>query len=251
MHPILFHIGPVTIYSYGVALAVGFLLSVYFASQKAEETLGIDPAIIYSFAITVIILGLVGARIFYVFNDWGYFRQHPAEIVMFHRGGLVYYGALIFGSIGGVLYLKNQKLSVLDVADVISPYIALGHGIGRVGCFLNGCCYGSSALFDRFLLVFGHGTRMPIQVVSTVANLGIFLFLLSMYSRRRFQGQILALYFLIYAAVRFGLEMFRGDPVLMWGSLRISQGISIALFIFGAVMYVNLSKKNKSPKIKP
>ena len=170
---------------------------------------------------------------------------------MFHRGGLVYYGALIFGSIGGVLYLKNQKLSVLDVADVISPYIALGHGIGRVGCFLNGCCYGSSALFDRFLLVFGHGTHMPIQVVATVANLGIFLFLLSMHSRRRFQGQILALYFLIYAAVRFGLEMFRGDPVLMWGSLRFSQGISIALFIVGAVMYVNLSKKNKSPKIKP
>jgi len=251
MHPILFHIGPVTIYSYGVALAVGFLLSVYFASQKAEETLGMDAAIIYSFAITVMILGFVGARVFYVINDWGYFRQHPSEMVMFHRGGLVYYGALIFGSIGGVLYLKNQKLSVLNVADVISPYIALGHGIGRVGCFLNGCCYGSSALFDRFLLVFGHSTHMPIQLVSSVANLLLFLFLLSMYSRRRFQGQILALYFLIYAAVRFALEMLRGDPVLMLGGLRISQVISIVVFIVGAAGYISLSKRNINPSIKP
>ncbi len=141
MHPILFKIGQVTIYSYGVMVAIAFLVSIYLASLSAAKR-GINQEKIMDLGLTLLISGIIGARLLYVLTEIEYYRANPLEMVMIWKGGLVFYGGFIAAFVCGWVFLKRNKIPVLKTCDHIVPYLALGQAIGRIGCFLNGCCFG-------------------------------------------------------------------------------------------------------------
>ena len=142
MHPIIVEIGPVTIYSYGVVVAVGFITAAWLAARQAASE-GLSPEGILDIALVCIISGIIGARLLHVLLNLPYYMHSPAEILMLNRGGLAFQGGFFAAIAAGVLYAKRAGLSFLRAADIMAPYIALGQAIGRIGCFLNGCCYGA------------------------------------------------------------------------------------------------------------
>ena len=137
MHPILFKIGDFTLHTYGVLLAVGFLLAVVVALKEARRT-GLDPDLFMDLAFYTLIAALVGSRVFYVLTSWEEFRDNPIDIVRFWRGGLVFYGGLIFAFLTGIWYVRKHHLNFIQLADLFAPSIPLGQAVGRLGCFSAG-----------------------------------------------------------------------------------------------------------------
>lgn len=137
MHPILFKIGDFTLHTYGVLLAVGFLLAVVVALKEARR-IGLDPDLFMDLAFYTLIAALVGSRVFYVLTSWEEFRDNPIDIVRFWRGGLVFYGGLIFAFLTGIWYVRKHHLNFIPLADLFAPSIPLGQAVGRLGCFSAG-----------------------------------------------------------------------------------------------------------------
>ena len=137
MFPVLAKFADITIHTYGVMLALGFLLAILAAMRHARRT-GLDPNLVLDLAFYILIAGLFGSRLFYVAGHWDDFRNNPVEIVMFWRGGLVYYGGLIFAFGVGVWYIKRKRLDFPRIADLLAPSIAIGQTMGRLGCFSAG-----------------------------------------------------------------------------------------------------------------
>jgi len=146
MHPILVKIGFLRIYSYGVMMVIAFLAASYFLSREARAR-GMHSEAVFDLAFTSFVWAIIGARFFYVALHPAYYFQHPLDIIKLHRGGLVFFGGAIFGIIAGSMVIARKKLPWRQTLDLFSPYIALGHAIGRIGCFLNGCCYGKPTMF--------------------------------------------------------------------------------------------------------
>ncbi|MBI3252095.1 MAG: prolipoprotein diacylglyceryl transferase [Candidatus Omnitrophica bacterium] len=223
MHPILFRLGPFTIYSYGVCVALA-MLAAFFYTRKNREA--------QDLLFLLFLSGLAGARLFFVAQHPGDYRLHPWRVFWIQEGGLVWYGGFLTAVAVGALAVRARKGSVLKWADYFSPILALGQGIGRVGCFLNGCCYGKLT---------GAGTRYPTQLyeMSLLFALAIFL-LLGSFKKHR-DGQVFAAYLGGYGAIRFLVEFLRGDQEL-FGMFTLPQWISLVL-IFAAFFLNRFSKR--------
>jgi phosphatidylglycerol---prolipoprotein diacylglyceryl transferase len=237
MYPILFTIGPVNVYSYGVMLAIGFLLALHLASRRSD-IFDVPKEGVGNLLIVLLVSGIIGARITYVLSNIDFFVQYPLDVFMLNKGGLVFYGGLILSCVSGLVYARKSKLSVLDTADLIAPFIALGHAIGRIGCFLNGCCFGRPT--DSILGVcFPNSITkvFPTQLFSSSGLFVIFAFLFYLQTRRRFRGEIISLYLVLYGVLRFFVEFLRGDsgPVLF--DLSFSQIISVLSVIVGSTIF--------------
>ncbi|TSA56305.1 prolipoprotein diacylglyceryl transferase [bacterium] len=242
MHPILFAIGPIKIYSYGVMLAIAFLVSLNLASTRCAF-FNIKKDSFNTLVIILLVSGIVGARIVYVLTNLDFFIQYPLDVFMVNRGGLVFYGAFIFSPIFGIAYAKKSGISIPDAADLLAPFIALGHSIGRIGCFLNGCCFGRST--DSIFGVqfpFSLGKVYPTQIFSSAGLFCIFLALFFIQKRRRFKGEIIALYLVMYGVFRFIIEFLRGDFVPLFYGLSLSQVISIIFVGAGILLFCILKR---------
>jgi len=146
VHPHLLRIplpwgGSFTLASYGLSILCGFLLAVFIAKARARRV-GVDPNALFDMCIAMLIGGIVGARIFYVFYDWPTFRAHPLEVFRIYRGGLVFFGGLIGGGVVMFFILSKKRFPMRRTLDIVMSVVPLGHAFGRVGCFLNGCCFG-------------------------------------------------------------------------------------------------------------
>ncbi len=236
MHPILFRFGPITLYSYGLMVALGFITATLLAARTAPK-FGIAPDRINTLSLIILISGIIGARALYILLNLKDFISDPVEIFMISHGGLVFYGGAVVSFLSGAAYSKISKMPVLDTADLIAPYIALGHSIGRIGCFLNGCCFGKPAAI--FLgVAFGDGViRYPTQIYSSVCLLLLYMFLRVCLEFRQFRGQIFFLYIIFYSAGRFYIEFLRGDSPIVAFNLTVFQLISLALLLFGILGY--------------
>jgi phosphatidylglycerol:prolipoprotein diacylglycerol transferase len=137
MYPILLKIGEFTLHTYGFLLAAAFLLAVLVALREAKR-LGVDPNLMMDLAFYTLLAALIGSRFFYVLTSWEEFRDNPVDIVRFWRGGLVFYGGLIFAFLVGLWYVRKHRLNFLRLADIVAPAIPLGQAIGRLGCFSAG-----------------------------------------------------------------------------------------------------------------
>jgi phosphatidylglycerol:prolipoprotein diacylglycerol transferase len=137
MYPILLKIGEFTLHTYGLLLAVGFLLAVMVALRESKR-LGVDPNIMMDLAFYALLAALIGSRFFYVLTSWEEFRDNPVDIVRFWRGGLVFYGGLIFAFLVGLWYVRKHNLNFRHLADIVAPAIPLGQAVGRLGCFSAG-----------------------------------------------------------------------------------------------------------------
>jgi len=238
MFPVLLEIGPVTVYSYGVMVAVAFLVAAALASKRAS-LFNVSSEFISSLAIVVLISGVVGARILYVLDNLNYFSAHAREIFFINKGGLVFYGGFISAFVIGLIYTRFKKASIPDTADLVAPFVILAHSIGRIGCLLNGCCYGR-VIPDNLknLPIFKSLAVYPTQLMSSVGLFLMFLVLLRTQKKRRFPGQVFLVYLIIYGTFRLLIEFLRADLISVLYIFTLTQLISIVCVVVGSLLYI-------------
>ena len=242
MHPIICKIGPISIYSYGFAIAAAFFVCIFLLRVEARRQ-NLDPEKIYDLAFFILISGIIGGRILYVLLNLPYFLNDPLEIIMLHHGGLVWFGAFGFASLAAIIYLKWNKLPVLKTLDLFAPYLALGHAIGRIGCFLNGCCYGKPASWGIYFPI--HGQRLiPTQLFSSFYLVIIFVVLRLYQQKTHKPGEIFFRYIFLYSLARFFIEFLRADSPHILLGMTVFQLICIFLFLGSA--YAILYLKGRS-----
>jgi phosphatidylglycerol:prolipoprotein diacylglycerol transferase len=261
MHPILFEIGGFPVYTYGVLLAAAYLLGLQFALVRARAR-GLDGNRVMDLGIWIIISALIGAKLLLLLVDFDTFRQNPRELVTLMRSGGVFYGGLIAAVVVAIWYLRRHKLPVWSVTDAFAPGIALGHVIGRMGCFFAGCCFGRATdvpwaiTFTNQYAAENVGTPLnvplhPPQLYAAGAELVILGLLLVMERKGRpFPGRTFWGYLLLYGITRFIIEFYRGDARGMVGDLSTSQFVSVILVPLSLVMLMVLSRRsNPGPRV--
>ncbi|MBI4464492.1 MAG: prolipoprotein diacylglyceryl transferase [Acidobacteria bacterium] len=249
MFPKLLSYGSWVLPTYGVLVATGFVAGVLLAARLAARE-GLDKQKIYNLGIYVALAGMLGAKLFLVVQDWDYYRQQPGQIFSMStlQSGGIFYGGLLTAIAVAFWYARRSQLPFWKTADAFAPGIALGFGIGRLGCFSAGCCWGeptSLAWGVTFTDPYSHdvvGVPLgiplhPTQLYESAAGLAIFAFLYHRYARKQFEGQILGWYLLLYPAARFGIEFLRSHPTeaFFWGTaISNAQAVSVALMVVGA-----------------
>ncbi len=231
MRQLLFHIGPLPVYSFGTMIALGVILSIYLMSLSTRRGGFPDQDRAVDMVFAVVLSGFLGARAYYILQNFSWYLQNPPAVFAFWEGGLVFYGGVVGALLGVIIFSKIKKQSALKSLDFLLPYVALTHAAGRVGCFLNGCCYGKACDLPWAVKFEGTGSPgHPVQLYEAVFNSLLFLFLNWKYGRKRFDGQVTAFYFMGYSIGRFVMEFFRGDnPAIFF--LTHNQWFSILLFI--------------------
>jgi phosphatidylglycerol:prolipoprotein diacylglycerol transferase len=258
MHRTLFDLGPVSIHLYGVMLAVAFWLGIELSSRMARKR-SMDSTVIIDLGIVVLISSVVGSRALYVLTHLSEYRNDWLGVIRVWEGGLSFYGGLLAAVVLGIAFLKRKGLPVLGVTDIVAPQIALGIAIARIGCFLNGCCFGKASDLPwacRFPAdsqagwVMGGVAIHPTQLYSSIANLLIFLLLLRV-SRRAYRDGVVFYSFLVaYGIWRFGIDFLRYYEANMYvglSGLTWNQFASIAMIATGLVLL--LRKKAGSKKM--
>ena len=247
MFPILLHIGPLTIRTYGAMVAMAFLASLQ-AARVAAHARRIGESFLLDLVALLVMTGLLGARVFYVLLNLDYFRQHPWESVKVWEGGLVFYGGFIIAAIVGMIFTRYRGYPLDDIADCLAPGLALGQGIGRWGCFFAGCCYGKptslpwGVTFKDAASLAPLGVSLhPVQIYESIGTIGIAGLLWFLLMRQReSHGEIFWLYMLLYGLLRFWMETLRGDDrggVI--SGLSPSQMIALAaIVVAGSILLV-------------
>ncbi len=205
-------------------VGLGFVFGLWAAARRARAV-GINPDHMYDLVFPWILVGgMLGARLLYVISYWDrdFAGQPFTDVFQIWRGGLVFYGGLLGAVLAAMYRIRKLKLPLWKTADCFAPSIALGHAFGRIGCLLNGCCFGRpsdlpwAVNFPNNQIVLADGSYLnhavhPSQVYETLLNLGLFGVLTWLHGRRKFDGQIFALYLISYALIRGFTEFFRGD----------------------------------------
>jgi phosphatidylglycerol:prolipoprotein diacylglycerol transferase len=252
MHPTLLKVGSFTIYSYGIMVAIGFALAAIFIYRRAPK-FGLDKDKCVDLAVVILISGILGARLLYVLINLPFYLANPLEIIMLSKGGLVWYGGFIAALAAMIIYVRINKLDFWPVMDLVAPYAALAQAFGRIGCFLNGCCYGMKVEHGfPFAVTFPCESepRLASQLISAGLLFAIFVLLLIWQNRRRFVGEIFLGYCILYSSKRFVMEFLRGDNSKIVLGLTMSQMISIVIFIAASVIFtLKVRQWNKRPTI--
>lgn len=252
MHPILFSIGDFVVPAYGVILVAVFLLCNWLLKKEAVHA-GLDPQKVSDAAIGGLLFGLLGAKLMLILVDLPDYLADPRALLGTLRSAGVIYGGQIGGALGAFYMIRRRKLPLWTSIDLMTPFLALGIGLGRLSCLMAGCCYGIP--YDGPLaLVFpehpycdapsGLGL-FPIQVVSLVNGVGLFFFLRFVLRRRRFGGQVFALFMITYGLTRGTIEFFRSDSVrgLWFGDMiSTSQIMAILGIVAGSILYLKMKK---------
>ena len=259
MHSVLFHIGSFPIHSYGFMLALSFLLGIWLATWRAKKA-NLDPNAIADVGFYVILSAIVGARLYYVFLHFESFKDDLLSIINPFQGGdvgiggLVMYGGLIGAILAGLIYFKVKKYPFAPYADACAPSVAVGICLTRIGCFLNGCCYGApstgflacnfpadspAGYYQHHL----HATGLiPSQLIESAGGIVIAMILLFVVRKKVFDGFHFYLLGILYTVLRFGDDFTRYyGPGEKLGPLSHNQVVCIALFvIFGGLILRNL-----------
>ena len=251
MHPIAFYLGSLAIRWYGVMMALAFLAGLGTATRRAR-LVNVSGDIVADVTLWLMAGSIIGARSVYVTTYWKQeFADQPfREVFMIQHGGLVYFGGLIGATIAGTLYLAWKKLPVLKIADILAPSVALGSVFGRIGCLLNGCCYGRACDLPWAIHFPAdhetHGTGVhPTEIYDALLNFVLYLALAWLFRRKKFDGQIIATYLMIYAVFRSIAETFRGDYPTdhVHAGLTSAQLVSVPIFVTGIILAIILSRR--------
>ncbi len=256
MHRFLFKLGPFTVYSYGTMLALAFVIGTILAAWRAGKA-GVDRDKIIDLIFYILVSSLLGARSLFVALSWDYYSSHFLEIFQIWEGGLVFYGGLILAFVATVWFIKKNRLPFGKVVDILAPSAVLGIAIGRVGCFLNGCCWGkvsykwgisfpfkdnppvyAQQVFDNLIPKDALCSLpvVPAQLYESGACLIIFVILLLAERKKRFDGLVFWLFICLYSAFRFTIEYFRYyEANFILGNLTVSQITSMGLFILSLI----------------
>ena len=231
MHPVIFKLGPFCVYSYGVMVAAAFLTAT-FLMQTLAGRFSISKSAVADLMIVVLVSGVAGARLLHVAVNPGYYLENPAEIFMISHGGLAFYGGVFGGMAGGIIFLKARGIDIWKAGDLIAPFIALGQAIGRVGCYLNGCCYGipSPSFIPGVVFPAEDVVRIPTQIISAFLLVCLYAALRFLLEKNIFKGNLFLVYLILYSGMRFFVEFLRGDVARYGPGLTASQAISVFMF---------------------
>ena len=261
----IFHVHSFTLTSYGLMQAVAFIAGIivlFFMSKKEK----IDKDRLYDMAIWIIIGGIAGARIWFVFENFYLYKNDILSVIKIWEGGMVFYGGLIGGFSAGIIYLRRNHLDIERVGDITVPAFSLGIFIGRIGCFLNGCCYGkishscgvsfpknSPAYYEQMssgIIPQNAVSSLPViptQLIESFSCLLIFAILLIMYKFKKFKGMVFYSFFVFYGIERFLLDYLRfySKEAMIFKTFSLSQIMSILLVLSGSIMLVFSYRRNK------
>jgi phosphatidylglycerol---prolipoprotein diacylglyceryl transferase len=273
MYPTLFSSGELRFHSYTVMMTIAFLVGAIgpnWVNRRLEKPYPATPA----GGIWIFIGGILGAKIWWLiqYGDW----SDVVYLQFIVTGGLVFFGGLLGGIIAGIIYLKILRIPVIFAADIIAPFMALAHGIGRIGCFLNGCCWGAATSFNYpWAVCYPKGTGPyrnqlshelitrddlfslpvhPTQLYETFGNFIIFVILMVVYKKHKRTGVVALSYITLYGGLRFVTEMFRGESARpVFNLLTASQTVALGMLLFGLLTFFICSKtvwKNPLEEIK-
>lgn len=236
-----FSIGKITIHGYGVMIGLGFLTAVMLCYYRAKKK-GMNHDAILDLALWCVLGGFVGAKALYLIVEWKTFIANPLSAIS--GGGFVLYGGVITGVLIGLAICRIKKISFFEYFNMIAPQIALAQGLGRIGCFFAGCCYGAPT--DSFLgITFPAGGIAPAGVklwpTQLMMSAGDFLIAGLLYLLERNEkckNHIGAIYMILYGVGRFCMEFFRSDARGSVGVLSTSQFISIFIILGGTALLV-------------
>ncbi len=254
MHNEILTIGPVTIYGYGLMIAIG-IFSAYFLAEYRARRIGLDEEAVFGLTCWAVAAGLAGGKILYYMTTFREILADPSLLLEI-ADGFVIYGALIGGVAGVVLYCRRKGLNCLSYFDLAVPSVALAQGFGRIGCLLAGCCYGRET--DSPIGIVFHASEyapngvalIPTQIISSILDFAHFAVLI-VFARKykKGEGQVAGLFFVLYSAGRFFLEFLRGDAERgNIGVLSTSQFIAVFMFLFGCILFFYLGKRGQSVK---
>lgn len=266
MHPKLFDFGQVSWWgysfdaflpTYGFVLAAGFLLALRLAAARGKKA-GIETQLVLDLGLYILISALLGAKLLLLIVDWQHYRHAPLSLL---RSGGVFYGGLVAAVAISLWFFRKHRLPAWQMTDIMAPAVAFGHAVGRLGCFSAGCCYGKPTPLPWGVTFTNEYARQvsgvplgislhPTQLYEATAELLIFLALLLLSGRKRFDGQIFWTYVALYAVVRFIIEFFRGDQrgFVFDGALSTSQFIGILMLATSMTALILL---RRGPRPKP
>lgn len=252
MFPQLFHIGRFFLPTYGLLVASGVLIGLWVSVRNSQRQ-GINPDHAWNLGILVVLCGIVGAKVLYVINDWDTYVAHPGEIFSWStlQAGGVFSGGLIGALLAAAWYVRRHRMPALATCDAFAPGLALGHAIGRVGCFAAGCCYGKETHHFwgvTFTNSFAHeqaGTPLhiplePTQLFESAVELANFFILMWLFKRKKFDGQVFGAYMFLYGIARYLLEFLRADPgrgEVFGGVMTGTQLIALLLVVSGGFLW--------------
>ncbi len=267
----------VPVHTYGILVAGGFLVAMTLAARGAERA-GLSRDKVMDLSFGILIAAMVGSRILFIIVNWDEYSHDLAGVFQFWNGGLVFYGGFLGALVFSAWYMRRHEMSFFPYADVMAPTVAIGQALGRLGCFSAGCCWGGVcdahyAFAARFppeslayqsqaqnhLIAAGAPTTLPIHPTQLYEALGcalLFLFLTYWRARKRFHGELLALYLMLYAPLRATVETLRGDEERgrvfnflggwarhAWWNLSTSELISVGIFAAGVAIWVVQSRR--------
>lgn len=252
MHPQLFHVGRFFLPTYGFLVSLGVLFGLWISVRNSEKQ-GIDGEKAWNLGILVVLCGILGAKVLYVINDWSYYAAHPADIFSVNtlQAGGVFSGGLVAALVAAAWYIRRHHLPALATCDAFAPGLAIGHAIGRLGCFSAGCCLGKptnawwGVTFTNPIANELVGTPLghplePTQLFEAAVEFANFVLLTWLLTRKRFDGQVFAAYLVLYGVARYLLEFLRDDPgrgSVFGGFMTGTQLISIGLVVLGGVIW--------------
>jgi phosphatidylglycerol---prolipoprotein diacylglyceryl transferase len=251
MHQVAFTIGTLKVHWYGILVVAGFVAGLWTASRRCVRD-GISSETIADMGPWLMLAAIVGARIAHVVWYWQEeFADKPWwEMFAIHHGGLVFYGGLVGASLATVFYARARRIDIWKLADGLAPSIALGQALGRVGCLLNGCCYGIptqapwAAHYPPDHATQGVGVH-PTQIYEAALNLLLYLGLAGYYRRKTRDGEVFAAYLIAYALLRIGVEFFRGDYAVRYLGGNVTPGQAASLVALGAGCWLSWSLRRR------
>ena len=249
----LFSIGPITIYGYGLMIAIG-VLAAYFSATYRSKKYALDLDKVFYVTVWAVIGGFGGAKLLYLITQLPAILKDPS-LLKDARNGFVVYGGIIGGILAAWIYCKVAKLKFMKYFDLVMPSVALAQGFGRIGCFLAGCWYGKETE-SAFHIIFHDSAYapnnvplIPTQLISSGLDFLNCIFLMWFAGKKKGDGQVAGLYLICYSVGRFVLEFFRGDLERgSVGSLSTSQFIAIFTAVAGVVLFFWFGKRKTEEK---
>lgn len=245
MDRVAFTVFGIDVMWYGILMATGMILGTYLALKEAERV-GISEDDVLNLAIFSIPAGVLGARLYYVIFNWGFYSQNPSQILNFRGGGMAIHGALIGGILAGLIYTKLKKINFFKMADIALIGMPLAQAIGRWGNYINGEAHGGPTNLPWGIMVDGIKVH-PTFLYESIWDFGIFVFLWMFRKKKKYEGQVAIYYIILYSLGRFFIEGLRTDS-LMIGPLRMAQVISLVGVVGGIIAHIYLLKKNNNKK---
>lgn len=266
MQPTAFTLGNFTVHWYGVLVAMGFLAGLWTAGRRARIG-GVNPEVVMDLGPWLIVGAVIGARTLYVIMFWKQqFANEPfADVFKVWQGGLVYYGGLIGSCLACIMYAWVKKAQLWTLADIMAPSIALGQFFGRIGCLMNGCCYGRQTdAACAITFPAGHETHPvgspalhvhPTQIYEAGLTLILYLGLAWLFRKKHFRGQVFGLYLVGYGILRAIVELFRGDyppnQLLLNGWITPAHVVSGFVLAVGLILLWILSRSQPTTSPPP